>query len=514
MTICEFRAVRRATALTVLCVLNTGCHQKSVPQYRVLDGRTPLGMVISESELATIVVCHDTLGRPERPLVTFETSRCTPCLPYSMHGSFDRLRAHARTMWMQTARAPYDSSEVGAACVRLAYDEMRTLRPQHDSTLVEVALFQLAATNDSVRRSALHMLDSALLSRAHEGPDERASLLLGQLALGIWDRAQRQLERPREIPVNDAEVRVHSLADAAPSFAVLPRIPRTSDELGESEAEWAARLFEAAASRAPTREARSHWLRLSLAPWVVLNRWKSLDSAAVSLLPRFGNDSALQPARALAAFKRMRKPVLESPAVMTLFDSAVRALPRVDSARYDGFDGVLATADDEWRYGFLPDDRLSLDSRGWAVLDPLWSTPVNEIRLERRARVAEADYRYADVARSGEAGAETRSGLMLLRRGPPDPRWIRWRMAADRRRFFARGWKDMTAVVELADNADQWRVFYGTRFSGSSLYAFPLSPGVRCLDADRESISNAVRLCRSAAGHVGRRSILSPHRLD
>ena len=81
-------------------------------------------------------------------------------------------------------------------------------------------------------------------------------------------------------------------------------------------------------------------------------------------------------------------------------------MPRADSLRYDTFDELLTARDDEWRYGFLPSDRERMDKRGWKVLDPLWSTPVNEVRLARRARVAEADYRYADVAGPGRPAAK------------------------------------------------------------------------------------------------------------
>lgn len=104
-------------------------------------------------------------------------------------------------------------------------------------------------------------------------------------------------------------------------------------------------------------------MRLALAPWVVLEKWAALDSAARALLQRAPNDSALLPARALAAYRTMKRPVLESPPVMALFDSVIAHLPRADSVRYDSFDGVLTAEDDEWRYGFFPHQRIALDRR-------------------------------------------------------------------------------------------------------------------------------------------------------
>jgi len=80
-----------------------------------------------------------------------------------------------------------------------------------------------------------------------------------------------------------------------------------------------------------------------------------------SLLPAFPGTEA--PARALAAYRRMKHPVAESPSVMALFDSALAHVPRADSLRYDSFDGVLSAEDDRWRYGFLPDERFALERR-------------------------------------------------------------------------------------------------------------------------------------------------------
>ena len=425
---------------------------------------------LSESDLNAIVVCHDTLGRPDRPAQrVVEATRCSPCIPYGMRASAERSIAHSRRLWLQRARAPYDTFDTGANCTRLAYTYARALRPDDDSLAMEIALVDLADSRDSSRARALRTVDSLVQQRVADGRRAQAAAMLSQLAMGLWDRAQRQLERPAEIDEDRLERRAHQLASGAPPLTRLPSIPRTSGRLGVSEAEWAARLFDAAARMSTDPAARSRWMRLALAPWVVLEQWASLDSAARVLLVLAPNDSALLPARALAAYRTMTHPVLGAPTVMALFDTVVAHLPRADSMRFDSFDGVLTAQDDEWRYGFLPDQRLALEVRGWSVIDPLWSTPVNEIRLARRARVADADYRYADIARPGESGSETRPGQMLVRRGAPSPQWT-VSETRDGRIRMQRRWPGLTATAELDDahqpiQHDTWRIFHGTRFT-------------------------------------------------
>lgn len=464
-------------ALLLGAAFVAGCRHQSTVQ-RVVPGlSTGLYSQASESELAVHVVCHDTLGRPPRPTIRVEVSRCTPCIPYGMQASAERSVSHARQMWLQGARAPYDTFDIGAGCVRLAYKYARALRPDDDSLSIEVALVLLADSRDSSRSRALFTVDSLLQRRIADGRPADAARMLSQLAMGMWDRAQRQLERPDGINEDRLERHAHQLASGAPVLTRLPPIPATSATLGESEAEWSARLFDAAARLSTSPASRSQYMRLALAPWVVLERWEALDSTARALLLLAPGDSSLLPARALAAYRTMSRPVRESPRVMALFDSALAHLPRADSMRFDTFDQVLSIEDDEWRYGLLPDRRIALDLRGWSVIDPLWSTPVNEVKLARRARVAEADYRYADIARTNESGSETRPGQMLVRRGAPSPRWT---IATTRygRTWMQRSWRGLTATTEIEDAPSTWRVFYGPRFT--PLHASTYEPPRTC----------------------------------
>jgi hypothetical protein len=194
------------------------------------------------------------------------------------------------------------------------------------------------------------------------------------------------------------------------------------------------------------------------------------------------NDSAAVPARALAAYRRMTRPLAQQEEVNALFDALLQSMPPVDSARIDGFDHVLSRDDDEWRYGFLPSDRLTIEARAWKLLDPLWSTPVNEIRLARRARVLEADYRYANIAGAGESGSETAPGRILLRQGPPQPRWqlgSRRTISAQSPRALRKvtgGWRDIAHSVWIGDDGELWRSFYSDMLLPDSVANFELSP--------------------------------------
>lgn len=434
------------------------------------------GVEFTESELALKLVCTDSLGMDATDV---RVGRCTPCIPMGMATAGDgpALR-HARALWTSLARAPYDTLYFGPKCVSLAYQLAKQARPDDPLIDVEFGLFRLASANDSLRTLALARIDSVLDSLVTAGRPEQAEKMLGFVARTVWDRAQRMLERPGALPLNDAERDAHDLAKGAPPLKQLPPLPRTSSRLGVSESEWAARLFHRTALLAGSRARASAWRRLALAPWVVLERWPALDSAANAMLTAAPNDSAVLPARALANFHRIKRPVYEAAAVMALFDSAMTHMPRADSLRYDSFDDLLAASDDEWRYRFLPNDRERLDQRGWRLVDPMWSTDVNEIRLAKRARVAEADYRYADVAEAGQAGSETPVGQMLLRRGPMDPAWQLFWFSF--RRIVRRGWDSFTARATIDNAPDLWRAFYSGRFAAQQATSWGVEESPNC----------------------------------
>ncbi len=476
-----------AVAAPSLVALVLACAQTGSGA-RVTRGVAPSGSVapdsLSESALAARLVCHDTLGRPEFDTRRTNVSRCTPCLPIGVKDRPSRAIAHARRLWRQGARAPFDSTDLGAECVRLTYAAARAALPDDDTLGVEIALFELADVRDSVRAQALVAVDEMIGRLMTEERSRDASLVMTQFAMGIWDRAERLLERPIGLDEHEFERAVHGIG--GPSLAHLPRRPEPSRILGESEAEWSARLFTAALrlreEHADARAERTRLARLALAPWVVLGRWASLDSAARALARLVPGDSVWRPARALAAYRQITDPIAQASAVMALFDSAMAAMPRADSLHYDGFDGVLTADDDEWRYGFLPDDRVRLEARGWSVLDPMWSTPVNELRLERRARVAEADFRYAAVAGAGASGSETRMGQMLVRRGVPVTQW-RYEepsFTGDAVRL-ARRWGAWTATAEVSPSADLWRIFYGSHFGADRLLTYAPPPDAGCV---------------------------------
>lgn len=460
---------------------------------------------LSDATLASITICNDSLGMDTR---LAGGGRCLVCMPFrSSMGDGDALR-HARALVALIGRAPHDTTYTGADCATMAYRIAQEAAP-HDSHIeVELALLRLASRNDSVRAAGISGVDRLLDSLLAAGANADAERVLSLFANGVWERAERMLERAPndELPLDDWERDAHRLGQGAPALRRLPPIPRTSNRLGVSEAEWAARLFDRLAALAPSDARRSAVHRLALTPWVAMRDWQSLDSAASAILARAPGDSAVLPARALAAYHRVRNPVRDFPRVMASFDTALRAMPRPDSLLYDSFDDLLRQDDDEWRYGFLPSDRLQLDQRGWAVLDPIWSTAVNEIRLAKRARHAEANYRYAHIAPPGVSGSETAAGQMLTRRGAPDSTWTianSYSRAGPRYRAdqfgVELGWPGVTAARPVERWPDFWRAAYKQQFSHDRIALwFVNESDERCeLKAAIRTVRDCVRAARA-----------------
>ena len=415
------RLVWFAGIVLLSVLLATACNNRKSLVKRVVPGiPSALYSELTEADLSVILVCNGQFGMDT---TAGDRGRCEPCLPMGATANGTMALRHARVLWTQAGRAPHDTAYRASGCITLAYEAALRDLTDDPTVAMEFALFRMASRNDSVRALGLRMMDSTLDARLQHDDKVAAERLLGTFARTVWERSQRMLERPPTLETHEWEREAHKLREAAPSLRRLPPIPRTSSRLGVSEAEWSARLFDMTATLTNDPARRSSWHRLALAPWVVLHRWTALDSAAKALLARAPNDSSVLPARALAAYKQITNPVYDQHAVMSAFDVALRYMPRADSLQYDSFDDVLRADDDEWRYGFLPADRLKLDQRGWAVLDPIWSTPVNEVRLAKRARIAEANYRYADIAATGQSGSEVHAGEMLMRRGARPTRY-------------------------------------------------------------------------------------------
>ena len=106
----------RVTLVAIVGVIGiaVACHQKPAVKRVLPMVNSGLLSELTESTLAAIVVCHDTLGRLDhetcRALV-----RCTPCIPYGMQADDKRSIAHARKLWLQGARTPYDTLDLGVS---------------------------------------------------------------------------------------------------------------------------------------------------------------------------------------------------------------------------------------------------------------------------------------------------------------------------------------------------------------------------------------------------------------
>jgi len=415
----------------------------------------------SEAVLASLTIESDTLGRRGIGLRELPNMRRTQCVSYEAHTHPLAAVASARRLADRNERVPFDSTMLVALCANHAWTLAFNLAGRPPLTwIAEHTTWQLLSMHRKHRAQALVRFDSSLTASLARGDSAEVRDALQVFAREMWVRAQARLERPVK-DVHAEEYEMHRLDAGVPALRSIAPIPPTSQELGVSEAEWCARLFTQVARLTPS-PARSHALRLALAPWVAMRRWRSLDSAARDMMTWAPNDSALVLAIPLAQYHLSDQSIRALAALDSAFDIALRALPRVDSARYDSFDGVLSIDDDQWRYDFLPSDRLEIDRRGWVMLDPVWSTVVNEIRLARRVRMAQADYRYADVADKGQSGSETPSGRVHMRLGAPTPRW-EYLYTHDPFRYYVRRWDGLDQHIMIEDIEEWWRAFAGGR---------------------------------------------------
>ncbi|MBL0938224.1 MAG: hypothetical protein IBJ03_04970 [Gemmatimonadaceae bacterium] len=453
----------RIWGLAIGALFVLGCAHAAKQQERVrraVDLADSLS-AFPETELAAIITYSDSLGRrgPERK---YAGMRGTQCVSLASQVDPTTAIAAAQRLIERNERVPFDSLDLWSLCATHNWQLAFGLSGEIPLTwLADHAATSLLSIHAAHRAKGLVRFDSALAATLARGDTTQARSALAQFALEMWVRAQARLERPLR-GIHDQEHAVHDLAAGMPlRFAALPPIPATSDLLGESEAEWAARLFTTGAewTKGPRR---SWWYRLSLAPWVAMAKWDALDSAATHSLTRAPGDSALVMARPLAHWYTERARPAAAARIDSQFDHAAAQLPRVDSVRYDGFDNVLSADDDEWRYGFLPDTRRNIDRRGWVVLDPMWTTPTNEIRLAKRVRVAESDYLYANVTRVGQSGSETHAGRLHLRRGRPS---MRWQFVEDRGGLlhFERLWDGVVQRIAIEDTREWWKAFSGGR---------------------------------------------------
>lgn len=415
----------------------------------------------SSTELSFMLIATDSLGRRPPLGRKIVNAIYTQCIPIDAHERAEVAVATARRHAERNQRVPFDSLTPVGMCGNLAW--RLAIKLSDTAPLrwkAEWAAWNLLHIRPSLRALALREFDADLARSLAAGDTANVRDALEYFAGEMWVRAQARLERPLQA-VSDDEQAVHRLDALVPPLSVLPPVPPASRELGVSEAEWTARLYTRLAEfTSPPK--RSQVLRLALAPWVATRDWEALDSAAAALQQLAPRDSAVVMASALSRYHRSGLALDKLDAVSAVFDSVVRLLPPVDSARYDGFDDVLTRDDDVWRYGFLPSTREAIERRGWLVLDPMWSTPVNELRLARRARVAEADYLYANVANPGQSGSETATGRMHVRRGAPSPRWT---FVHDHgvHRHYVRHWDGLAQGIAITHSFDWWRAFSGGR---------------------------------------------------
>jgi GWxTD domain-containing protein len=138
----------------------------------------------------------------------------------------------------------------------------------------------------------------------------------------------------------------------------------------------------------------------------------------------------------LALARRLAAAHPDRPELLLYLGLGLHALAREEEAEA-AFEDALARMPDEERapfYDLAPvlrrkaaeayralDDsaRARFDASYWRLMDPLYLTAANEVRLEHMARVAYADLRFTEPA-VGKRGWETARGTIYIRYGPPD----------------------------------------------------------------------------------------------
>lgn len=436
---------------------------------------------VRERNLVTAMVCTDSLGRVQLPELA---SRCMPCIP-GPGASADAALRHARRLAIEASTLGLYETDQYMRCIEHGFALAIARGAPHRMLLrTEGAIWNLFSMIDTVRRDAIHAIDASIDTVLVTGDSILSAEMLEMLGIGVWDRAQRLLARPVNAVLMKEESAVHNIGKQFRTLKHVPMPPAPSVVLGESEADWARAIFETAARLVPRREfLRTRLTRLALGTYVARDQWQALDTAAQKILRTTPHDSVAPVARALAVFRQVQHPMEEYPKVMALFDSALRTLPRVDSAAYDDFDELLRYADDLWRREHILGDRLVLDARSWSLFDPIWLTPVNELHLVRRARMADADFRYAYLAKPGQSGSQLPIGIVLLRRGVPD---LRWQMTVTPRGrledvFYERRWPGgfRTSLLAKGDSM-HWMAMYADAMTLPYRIQLPLDSGRSC----------------------------------
>lgn len=407
----------RNISFVVVCAATLACAGAAASRQAVgVDAVS--GSVQFDSVRQGNLVCTNLAGQITPPGINV---KCMPCVPEQ-----NTMRArleHSRALLAHVGPRPFSNFYTYVGCIKHGYEMALDSLPNDPFVRMEYYSWQLSAVIALERGNAIRQADGLIHTAVTSRDSALASMLLGQFGLAVWDRASRMLARPVgkfQLAVDDS---VHDLRRAVRDLQQLPPIPTASKELGQSESDWARAIFEKSASLAHNEAQRSQQLRLALATYLAREQWRELDSAAKQVLVTYPHDSVAPLARALAQFRMVSDPVREYPRVMALFDSALHTLPVGDSLAFERFDDVLSALDDSWRLGLPDEERQSIDQRAWKVFDPLWLTDVNELQLVRRARMADANIRFAAVALPGQSGSATDAGTVLLKRSFPEPRW-------------------------------------------------------------------------------------------
>jgi hypothetical protein len=290
---------------------------------------------------------------------------------------------------------------------------LAAVRAAPDSLAFRLSLARLQLQSENAAERGLARTEfSRMLRVAHE-QGGRAGFAKWAEVIGIefWNRYQRVASRAG---LRDGRALI--LPEERPEFS-LPMLPdvstyslvRPSSVPGEAEYQEAEELFRLAADSAPGEPLHSKRLYALL---IEKNRWRELEGLAARRIRRDSSDGQAWLASALA-LHRTERPELADVA----FTRALEQLAEATRRELDDLSRILTPADAQSRGQLAPALLTAFDRRSWHLLDPLWITPYNELRLELLARGAQSELRWG-FDRPDGSGLRTDLARLFVHFGP------------------------------------------------------------------------------------------------
>ena len=336
--------------------------------------------------------------------------RLRPDDPSTLHAIGMRLWELSTTDPMYaTNRSNLDADSVMWSAALEHLQRATAVAPDSARFAVNFAAANLSGFKESDRRRALAAIDTALAAARRVQGNSGVARVADSLATIFWMRYDRVAGRERQS--TGEYVLPGELAPDVDVPTTHFRVAHTSEKWPGAIDYLQAELLLRTALAADSADERSrrHMLRLL----VERDRWADLLDEARRQQRIAPSDPRPWLAEGLAAHR------LALPGVDAAFARALAASGAADSARLVAIARILPPADGDRIAQMTPAERGAFDRRAWSLVDPLWATPPNELRVEFLARVSYAELRWSGDYAHEERGADADAGLAYVRAGPP-----------------------------------------------------------------------------------------------